>query len=87
METKHLIVWIACGVIAGLAADCLLPGRCISRLLSIIFRGILGGVAGGLAGYLLFSGEVSRPSSTTMSLLGAVMAIVVYVALRRQSME
>ena len=87
METKHLFVWVICGAIAGLTADAFLPGRKISRLVSILTRGILGGIAGGLVGYLLFSGELSRPSSTMISLLGAVAAVVAFLASQRRSAE
>lgn len=46
--------WILCGLIAGLVAKIIMPGRYRSSLGLLILSGMAGGALGGLIGRMLF---------------------------------
>ena len=82
--------WILCGLIAGLIAKIIMPGRYHSSLGLLILSGMAGGVLGGLIGQMLFysggrvgsGGVVNSPDPIWELLLaggGAVIALGLYM--------
>lgn len=88
MGVDNVISWMLCGLIVGLIARLLVPGRQSMGLLLTIVLGIVGAVVGGFL-YSLIWGPPSDPFSLSgnawqgwiVSILGAVLVLVAYVAL------
>ncbi len=85
-----LIGWIIFGLIAGLIAKAIMPGKDPGGLIITILLGIAGSVIGGFIGRALFgysraaspSGELSQPGFL-MSLVLAVIGAIILLALYR----
>jgi uncharacterized membrane protein YeaQ/YmgE (transglycosylase-associated protein family) len=83
-ERSHAMVftilgWIVFGLIAGAIARLLVPGRDPMGWLATIALGIVGSVVGGLIAYALRLGtEPYHPAGWIFSILGAVLALLVY---------
>jgi uncharacterized membrane protein YeaQ/YmgE (transglycosylase-associated protein family) len=76
-----VIVWLIVGVIAGALARLLVPGRDPMGVLGTLVLGLVGSVIGGLVGNLLAGGDQTfTPAGLIGSILGAVLALVVYRA-------
>ena len=88
MTIGTILSWMLCGLIVGLVARLLVPGRQNMGLLLTIALGIVGAFVGGFL-YTLVMGAPSEPFSLTgdawhgwaVSILGAVVVIWVYVAM------
>ncbi len=72
------------GIVAGYLARLLVPGRDSMGVGATIVLGIVGSFIGGFLGYLLFHKDSSegfvQPSSWIGSIIGAVIALLVYNA-------
>lgn len=72
------------GIVAGYVARLLVPGRDSMGVGATIVLGIVGSFIGGSLGYLLFHRDSSegfvQPSSWIGSVIGAVIALLVYNA-------
>ncbi len=72
------------GIVAGYVARLLVPGRDSMGVGATIILGIVGSFIGGFLGYLLFHRDSSegfvQPSSWIGSIIGAVIALLVYNA-------
>ena len=79
-----LVGLLIIGVVAGYLARLLVPGRDSMGIGSTIVLGIVGSFIGGFLGYLLFHRDSSegfvQPSSWIGSVIGAVIALLVYNA-------
>lgn len=76
-----VIVWLIVGLIAGALARLLVPGRDPMGVLGTLVLGLVGSVIGGLVGNLLAGGDQTfTPAGLIGSILGAVLALVVYRA-------
>ena len=84
-----IIGWIVFGLIAGLIAKAIMPGRDPGGLIITILLGIVGSVIGGFIGQALFgygrsvndSGDLSRPDflmSLVLSVVGAIVLLAGY---------
>jgi uncharacterized membrane protein YeaQ/YmgE (transglycosylase-associated protein family) len=88
MNVGSLLSWMLCGLIVGLIARLLLPGRQNMSLLMTMVLGIVGAVVGGLL-YSLVQGAPSEPFSLSgnawhgwiVAVLGAVVVLWAYVSL------
>ena len=73
---------IIVGLIAGFLARAIVPGNDSMGIGATILLGIVGSFVGGLLGYLLFGKDISegalQPSGIIGSILGAILALVVY---------
>lgn len=73
------------GIVAGYVARVLVPGKDSMGVGTTIMLGIVGSFIGGFLGYLLFHKDSSegfvQPSSWIGSIIGAVIALLVYNAL------
>lgn len=72
------------GIVAGYVARLLVPGRDSMGVGATIVLGIVGSFLGGFLGYVLFHRDSSegfvQPSSWIGSVIGAVVALLVYNA-------
>jgi uncharacterized membrane protein YeaQ/YmgE (transglycosylase-associated protein family) len=88
MSVGTFLSWMLCGLIVGLIARLLVPGRQSMGLLLTMVLGIVGAVVGGLL-YSLIQGAPSESSSLSgnawhgwvVAILGAVLALWAYGAL------
>lgn len=80
-----ILAWIAFGLLAGLLARYLLPGKVEGGLLVTIAVGIVGAIVGGFLGQFLGLGDVSSfdVRSFVLAVGGAVLVLFLYSKLRR----
>ncbi len=83
-----IITLIIVGAIAGFIARAVVPGRDPMGVVGTIVLGIVGSFVGGFLGYLLFGRDASegalQPSGIIGSILGAIVALLVYRAVSRR---
>jgi uncharacterized membrane protein YeaQ/YmgE (transglycosylase-associated protein family) len=95
MSIESILSWIVCGLIVGIIARFLVPGRQSMGLMMTSLLGIAGALVGGFL-YALIQGESARPFSLSgnnwygwiVSILGAVLLVWVWPSLssRRSKM-
>jgi uncharacterized membrane protein YeaQ/YmgE (transglycosylase-associated protein family) len=80
-----VITWIVFGLIAGILAKWIMPGRDPGGIFVTIVIGILGAVVGGFIGSALGLGGVEgfNFGSFALAVLGAVLLLWVYRAAKR----
>jgi len=80
-----IIGWIVFGLIAGIIAKAIMPGRDPGGAIVTILLGIAGSIVGGFIGRALFyggrttSGDLSEPG-TIMSMVFAVIGAIILLA-------
>ena len=80
-----IIGWIVFGLIAGIIAKAIMPGRDPGGAIVTILLGIAGSIVGGFIGRALFgygrsaSGDISEPG-TIMSMVFAVIGAIILLA-------
>ncbi len=78
------IWWLIVGVVAGLIARALIPGRQPMGLLMTMILGLAGSLIGGFISTLLFSYDPADPGFHAggffMSIIGAMILLSLYVA-------
>ena len=80
-----IIAWLIGGLLAGAIARALVPGPDPMGLLGTMLLGLVGSVIGGLIGNLFVSGDQDlTPAGLIGSILGAVIALLVYRAATRR---
>ena len=83
-----IITLIIVGAIAGFIARAVVPGRDPMGVVGTIVLGIVGSFVGGFLGYLLFGKDASsgalQPSGIIGSILGAIVALLIYRATARR---
>ena len=89
-----ILGWIIFGLIAGVIAKAVMPGRDPGGVIVTILLGIAGAVIGGFIGRALFgygaSGSVNEPGtimSLVLAVVGAVILLAVYRLIRGRSMR
>jgi uncharacterized membrane protein YeaQ/YmgE (transglycosylase-associated protein family) len=77
--------WIIFGLVVGVIAKLLMPGRDPGGFIVTIVLGIIGALLGGFVGNLLGVGPVSgfNLGSIALAVLGAVILLFIYRAARR----
>ena len=84
-----LLLLIIVGAIAGFIARALVPGRDAMSIGATIVLGIVGSFIGGFLGALLFGKDavsgLLQPSGIIGSIIGAVIALLVYRAVNGRS--
>jgi len=76
LKENHMIGFIVAGLIIGLLARLILPGKQHIGLLWTLVLGILGSVVGGVVANLLRSGDIFE-----LNVIGFVVAVIAAVAL------
>jgi uncharacterized membrane protein YeaQ/YmgE (transglycosylase-associated protein family) len=83
-----IIAWVVIGLIVGLLARFLVPGRDPMGCLATSILGIVGAFLGGFISRLLFppapTDEYVRPGFL-VSLVGAIIVLLIYRMLRRRT--
>jgi uncharacterized membrane protein YeaQ/YmgE (transglycosylase-associated protein family) len=83
-----IITLIVIGAIAGFIARALVPGKDPMGVGATIVLGIVGSFIGGFLGWALFGKDISegalQPSGIIGSIIGAVIALLIYRAATRR---
>jgi uncharacterized membrane protein YeaQ/YmgE (transglycosylase-associated protein family) len=81
------IVWIVLGVIAGLIAKLLMPGRDPGGFIVTAILGIVGALVGGFISTRLGFGDVSGLNlpSIIVAVVGSIVLLVIYRVFARKS--
>lgn len=86
-----ILTMIIVGAIAGFVARLLVSNDGVSGVVPTIVLGIIGSFVGGFLGYLLFGHDAAsgaiQPSGIIGSIIGSVIALLVYKATRRSSVR
>lgn len=84
-----IIVLIIIGLVAGALARLLVPGRDPIGVVGTIVLGVVGSFIGGFLGYVLFGKDAAegalQPSGIIGSVIGAVIALLIYRAVAHRS--
>lgn len=79
-----LLSLLVIGIIAGFLARLIVPGRDPMSFWETVALGVVGSFIGGFLGSLLFEGELAlRGAGIVGSIVGAVIALLVYRSVRR----
>jgi uncharacterized membrane protein YeaQ/YmgE (transglycosylase-associated protein family) len=85
-----IIFLLVIGLVAGFIARALVPGRDAMGIGGTILLGIVGSFVGGFLGYVLFGRDAEdgalQPSRIIGSIVGAIIALLVYRAANGRSM-
>jgi uncharacterized membrane protein YeaQ/YmgE (transglycosylase-associated protein family) len=82
----EIVVWLIVGLIAGALARLLVPGDDPMGLLGTMILGLAGSVLGGLVADALIAGDQKfNPAGLIGSILGAVVVLLIYRAVRNRS--
>lgn len=85
-----IIGWIVFGLIAGIIAKAIMPGRDPGGAIVTILLGIAGSVVGGYIGRALFYHSDSEPGtimSMVFAVIGAIVLLAGYRLIRGQSLR
>lgn len=85
-----IIGWIIFGLIAGIIAKAIMPGRDPGGAIITILLGIAGSVVGGYIGRALFYSSESTPGlimSMVFAVIGAIVLLAGYRVVRGQSLR
>jgi len=92
-----IIAYIILGLIAGLIAKAIMPGKDPGGLIITTLLGIVGSIIGGFIGSTLLGygrvdsiGDVSRPGflmSLVLAVVGAIIVLAVYRLIRGRSLR
>lgn len=77
----NIIVWLLIGLVAGAIARLLVPGRDPIGFLGTMILGLVGSIVGGFLGDVLLGGDEDfSPAGLIGSIIGAVIALLIYRA-------
>jgi uncharacterized membrane protein YeaQ/YmgE (transglycosylase-associated protein family) len=74
----HILVWILFGLIVGVVAKFLMPGRDPGGFVITIVLGIVGAFVGGFVGRMLGWYRDGDPVGFIMAVLGAIVVLAIY---------
>jgi uncharacterized membrane protein YeaQ/YmgE (transglycosylase-associated protein family) len=73
-----ILLWIAFGLIVGIVAKFVMPGRDPGGMVVTIVLGIVGAMLGGWIGRALGMYQVGQPVGFIMAVIGAVVILAIY---------
>ena len=76
------------GLVAGLLARLIMPGKDPMGLLATMLLGVVGSILGGVISWALWGASSARgiqPSGLIMSIVGAILVLLVWRMIRRRS--
>jgi uncharacterized membrane protein YeaQ/YmgE (transglycosylase-associated protein family) len=76
----HIIGWIVFGLIVGIVAKFVMPGRDPGGVFVTILIGIVGALIGGFLGRAIGLYRTGEPAGFIMAVVGAVILLAVYRA-------
>jgi len=74
----HIIGWILFGLIVGIVAKFMMPGRDPGGFIVTTLLGIVGAVVGGFLGRALNLYAPGEPAGFLMAVVGAVVLLLIY---------
>jgi len=74
----HIIGWIVFGLVVGIVAKFLMPGRDPGGFIVTAILGIVGAVVGGFAGRLIGLYGEGDPVGFIMAVVGSIILLAVY---------
>lgn len=77
------IGWIFFGLVVGIIAKLLMPGRDPGGVILTILLGVAGSVVGGFVGRVLGLYPPGHPAGWLMSILGAIVLLLLYRLMAR----
>jgi len=81
----HIIVWIIFGLVVGVVAKLLMPGRDPGGFIITAVLGIVGAVIGGWLGRAMGFYREGEPAGFIMAVVGAVIVLFVYRMIARRA--
>jgi uncharacterized membrane protein YeaQ/YmgE (transglycosylase-associated protein family) len=80
-----ILSWIVLGLIAGILAKAIMPGRDPGGIIITILLGIAGAIVGGFIGTLIGFGDISGFDirSLIIAVVGAIILLALYRIIRR----
>jgi uncharacterized membrane protein YeaQ/YmgE (transglycosylase-associated protein family) len=79
----HILGWIIFGLIVGVIAKLLMPGRDPGGIIVTMLLGIVGALVGGFVGRLLGFYGPGETAGYIMSIVGAMIVLFIYRRLAR----
>ncbi len=79
----YILGWIIFGLIVGVIAKLLMPGRDPGGMIVTICLGIVGALVGGFIGRLLGFYQAGQSAGYIMSVIGAIVVLFIYRRLVR----
>lgn len=74
-----VVWWLIVGLVAGLIARALVPGRDEMGMIGTMVLGLVGSLVGGFIGGLFTAGDGDfSPSGLIGSIIGAIIALLIY---------
>lgn len=81
-----ILIWLVFGLVVGVIAKLLVPGRDPGGAIVTILIGIVGSFIGGGISYLLFGArDAYQPAGWIMSIIGSIVLLLVYRKFARRS--
>jgi uncharacterized membrane protein YeaQ/YmgE (transglycosylase-associated protein family) len=74
----HILVWILFGLVVGVVAKFLMPGRDPGGFVITAGLGIVGAFVGGFVGRMLGWYQDGSPVGFVMAVLGAIVVLAIY---------
>jgi uncharacterized membrane protein YeaQ/YmgE (transglycosylase-associated protein family) len=82
-----VIAWIFFGLVVGIIAKLLMPGRDPGGFIITILLGIVGAMLGGFVGRAMGWYQPDQPAGWIMSILGAMLVLFLYRMMRRPAVR
>jgi uncharacterized membrane protein YeaQ/YmgE (transglycosylase-associated protein family) len=73
-----ILIWIVFGLVVGVVAKFVMPGRDPGGMIVTIVLGIVGALLGGWIGRALGVYQPGQPAGFIMAVLGAIVVLAVY---------
>jgi uncharacterized membrane protein YeaQ/YmgE (transglycosylase-associated protein family) len=74
----HILIWILFGLVVGVVAKFLMPGRDPGGFVITIVLGVVGAFVGGFMGRMLGWYRDGDPVGFVMAVLGAIVVLAIY---------
>ncbi|HVL91202.1 MAG TPA: GlsB/YeaQ/YmgE family stress response membrane protein [Actinomycetota bacterium] len=81
----NIIWWLIVGFIAGLLARALVPGDDSMGIVGTTVLGLVGSLVGGFLGNLVSDSDGFSPSGLIGSIIGAIIALLIWRAMDRRA--
>jgi uncharacterized membrane protein YeaQ/YmgE (transglycosylase-associated protein family) len=80
-----IIIWIIFGLVVGIVAKFVMPGRDPGGIIVTALLGIVGAVVGGWLGRALNIYRPGEPAGFIMAVVGAVVVLIIYRMVARRA--
>ena len=80
-----IIIWIIFGLVVGIVAKFVMPGRDPGGIVVTALLGIVGAVVGGWLGRALNIYRPGEPAGFIMAVIGAVIVLIIYRMVARRA--